>query len=102
MPALKPSGSSESYMNSGFSIFILDIEPFFHQVVRGPDTVALMRSIGHQRIKAGVRVARRSLPNSRTRGYAIGWAGRRPDFRSGPTTKRSSNTDLAAAWATKR
>jgi hypothetical protein len=90
-------------MNSGFSIFILDIEPFFHEVVRGPDTVALMRSIGHRQIKGGVRgrpVAH--FPNSRTRGYAIGWAGRRPDFCSGPTTRRSSNTDLAAGWATKR
>ena len=55
MPALKPSGSSESYMNSGFSMFILDIEPFFHRAVRGPETVALMGSIGHQQIKVGLR-----------------------------------------------
>jgi hypothetical protein len=32
-------------------MFILDIEPFFHEAVRGPDGVALMRSIGHQQIK---------------------------------------------------
>ena len=32
-------------------MFILDIEPFFHQAVRGPDTVAMTRSIGHQQIK---------------------------------------------------
>jgi hypothetical protein len=38
-------------MNSGFSMFILDIEPFFQEAVRGPDAVALMRSIGHQQIK---------------------------------------------------
>jgi hypothetical protein len=36
-------------------MFILDIEPFFHQAVRGPDAVALMRRIGHQQIKAGLR-----------------------------------------------
>jgi hypothetical protein len=36
-------------------MFILDIEPFFHRAVRGPETVALMRSIGHQQIKVGLR-----------------------------------------------
>jgi hypothetical protein len=32
-------------------MFILDIEPFFHQTVRAPDAVALMRSFGHRQIK---------------------------------------------------
>jgi hypothetical protein len=36
-------------------MFILDIEPFFHRAARGPETVALMRSIGHRRIKVGLR-----------------------------------------------
>ena len=36
-------------------MFILDIEPFFHQAVREADTVALMCTIGHQQIKQASR-----------------------------------------------
>ncbi len=32
-------------------MFTFGIEPFFHQAVREPDTVAPMRSVGHQQIK---------------------------------------------------
>lgn len=64
-------------------MFILDIEPFFHQAVRGPDTVALMRSICHQQIKVGLR----GRPVAHFRIHKPGatpLAGRRPDFCSGP------------------
>jgi hypothetical protein len=83
-------------------MFILDIEPFFHQAVRGPDTVALMRSIGLQQIKQASGAGHSLTSDPRIRGHVIGWAGRRSDFCSGPTTNRSSNTYLVAAWATKR
>ena len=41
-----------------------------------------------------------SLPHPRTTRRVISWPGRRSGFCSGPTTKRSSSTDLVAAGAT--
>ena len=54
------------------------------------------------RARSGCPASSRSLPVSRTTRRVIGWPGRGSGFCSGPTTKRSSSTDLVAAGATKR